>query len=339
MKITVFAYSRRGCETARKVISALEGEEIGAYTMERFAEDGFSPIGKPSRAFYGPLFASSDAMVFVGSIGIAVREIAPHVKDKRTDPAVIGIDELGRFVVSLLSGHIGGANALAAKLAEALGATPVITTATDINRKFSVDAWAARQGFAISSMALAKQVSARILEQSVPLCSDFPIEGELPPGTVASREGELGVAVTVSREGPFEKTLRLIPPVLHLGLGCRRGTPKEAVAALVEEVLEQNDIDRRAIKCAASIDLKADERGLLDFCAENGWSVKFYSADELLAVPGEFTPSAFVKSVTGVDNVCERAALLGAERLLVRKTARGGVTVAVAMEALKIKFT
>ena len=338
MKAAVFAYSRRGCQTARRVVSALDGYETRAYTMERFGEPDFAPFGKPGREFYGSLFRDADAMVFVGSTGIAVREIAPHVHDKRTDPAVIAIDELGRFVIPLLSGHIGGANELARALAAALGAVPVVTTATDINEKFSVDAWAARNGFAISSMAAAKDVSAAILEKPVPLRSDFPIVTELPAGVVPGDTGELGISLTWGREKPFEKTLRLIPPVLHLGIGCRRGTEKEAIRALVEETLERAGIDRRAVKCAASIDLKADERGLLDYCAENGWPIAFYTAEELLAVKGEFTPSAFVKSVTGVDNVCERAALLEAERVIVPKTARNGVTVAVAAEHLDVRF-
>ena len=103
-------------------------------------------------------------------------------------------------------------------------------------------------------------------------------------------------------------------------------------------VLEQNNIDVRAIKCIASIDLKADEAGLLKYCENSGLSSIFYSAAELQNVPGEFTPSAFVQSVTGIDNVCERAALMGAEKLIVKKTALNGVTVAVAAEKLEVRF-
>ena len=142
MKVAVFAYSRQGCKTARRVMEYFHDAEVKAYTMARFEEEGFAPLERPSKPFYGPIFEWADAMVFVGSTGIAVREIAPFVKDKRTDPAVISMDELGTFVIPLLSGHIGGANELALKLAEVLEATPVITTATDINKKFSVDAWA-----------------------------------------------------------------------------------------------------------------------------------------------------------------------------------------------------
>lgn len=103
-------------------------------------------------------------------------------------------------------------------------------------------------------------------------------------------------------------------------------------------MLEQNELDHKAVKCIASIDLKADEAGLLKYCEDNGLTPIFYSSAELLEVPGDFTPSAFVQSVTGVDNVCERAALRGADQLIVKKTALNGVTVAVAAEKLEVRF-
>lgn len=336
MKTAVFAYSRQGCQTARRVMALLDGE-IRAYTMERFAEDGFLALDS-EKELYGENFLWADAMVFVGSCGIAVRKIAPYVKDKQTDPAVIVIDELGLHVISLLSGHIGGANAMAVKLAEALLAVPVITTATDINRRFSVDSWAAARGFRLSDMKMAKTISAEILEHEIPLHSDFPICGRLPNGVVLQEDGILGISVSCRTQEPYSRTLRLIPKILHLGIGCRRGTDAQTIACAVLGVLEENGLDLNAVKCAASIDLKADEAGLCAFCKSQELPVSFYSADTLKTVVGDFTPSEFVKSITGVDNICERAALLGAEKLIVRKQARSGVTVAVAMESLEVCF-
>lgn len=338
MKIAVFAYSRQGCKTARRVIEYFAGHEIQAYTMARFEEPGFGSITRPSKPFYGPIFSSVDAMVFVGSVGIAVREIAPHVRDKTTDPAVVSIDELGRFCVPLLSGHIGGANDLAMELANALEAIPVITTATDINKRFSVDAWAARNGYEIASLSRAKAVSAAILEQDVPLKSDYPIVTNLPGGVVLADSGDVGIRISVFKDEPYKRTLLLIPKILHLGIGCRKGTPVETIREAVDEVLLEHNIDQRAIKCAASIDLKAEEAGLLQYCGEQKLPVTFYTAEELKAVPGEFTTSAFVQSITGVDNVCERAALIGAEKLIVKKAARNGVTVALAEEYWEVHF-
>lgn len=340
MKLAVFAFSRRGRDTARRCLAALAGpgDEYRAYASESWAGEGFSPIRPPLADFTAPVFAWADAMVFVGACGIAVRAIAPHVRDKRTDPAVLAVDELGQFVIPLLSGHIGGANRLAVRLAEAVGATAVVTTATDVNRRFSVDEWSARQGLYIDDMAAAKAVSAAILEGPVPVWSDFPIAGDLPAGLEPGESGPLGICISWRRKFPFDRTLLLVPPVLRLGIGCRRGTSSGAIAALVDQLLAEHNVHPAAVGTVATIDLKKDETGLLDFCRDLGWPLSCYSAEELAAVEGDFTPSDFVRSVTGVDNVCERAALLGAERLLVKKTARGGVTAALALNAWEVRF-
>lgn len=332
---SIFAFSRQGCHTARRIREACPDVIWNSFTMKRFGEADFSAI---TPKCYGDCFASSEILVFVGSCGIAVRKIAPYVHDKRTDPAVVCVDELGTFAIPLLSGHIGGANALARKIAEALHATAVITTATDINRRFSVDTWATEHGCAIGSMKLAKAVSAAILERDIPLKSDFPIAGTLPNGVISGETGNIGIYLTVTDKEPFENTLRLTPKVLHLGIGCRRGIEKEAVERAVAQVFQENGLDFRAVKCAASIDLKQDEEGLLSFCKEQNIPIRFYTAEELTALPGDFTPSPFVQKVTGVDNVCERAALLGADHLIVKKTACHGVTVAVAMENWEVHF-
>ena len=248
------------------------------------------------------------------------------------------IDEKMQFVIPLLSGHIGGANDLARRLAAALGASAVITTATDVNGKFAVDAWAAKNGCAISSMPLAKKVAAEILEHDVPLVSDFPIKGALPGGIVEKTQGALGIVIGYCMKEPFAETLRLTPRVLRVGIGCRRGTAQETIEAAVAAVLSAHQLDPSAVKGVYSIDLKQQEAGLLAACAKHNWPTVFYTAEELRSVPGEFTDSPFVQEMTGVGNVCERAAMRGAEKLLVKKTAVDGVTVAVAAEHWEVSF-
>ena len=338
MKVAVFAYSRQGCKTARSVMNCFAGDEVRSYTMERFGEPGFGTIGWPSKPFYGPIFAWADAMVFVGSVGIAVREIAPFVRSKLTDPAVISMDELGTFVIPLLSGHIGGANDLAHRLAEAVNGTAVITTATDINGKFSVDAWAARNRLYITNLNTAKAVSAEILECPVPIKSDFPIVTVLPNGTITADSGRIGICISYKNEKPFDETLLLVPPVLHMGIGCRRGTPVESLRQAVDAVLKEHKIHPKAIKQVTSIDIKASEEGLLEFCKERKLPVVFYSAQQLWAVPGDFTKSACVLRHTGVDNVCERSSMIGAEKLVVKKTVHNGVTVAISVQGWEVAF-
>ena len=350
IKIMIFAYSRQGIRTALKAAEHFSGEEIRLFAAGRLLEsdasddDSFQVQAIPpeSRTFYGELFSGADLLIFVGALGIAVRNIAPFVKDKCMDPAVLCIDEQGTFVISVLSGHIGGANRFAAKLADALGAVAVITTATDLRHRFSVDSWATANGLIIDDMKAAKAVSAAVLEGEVPMESDLPVLSDYPSGVKKAEETDRetgpGILVSWNIRQPFSPTLRLIPCCLHLGIGCRKGIGKEAVANAVEKVCLAYRIDPRAVKGVYSIDLKKDEPGLTAYCREQGWPFQVYTAQELNQVEGTFQASAFVKSVTGADNVCERAALKDADTLIISKTAVNGVTVAAAVKLLGIRF-
>ena len=339
MRIAVYAFSRRGRETALRARQALDDgkSEIVLRAPEKLAGDGFEGYAGSLSACAGGDF-DRDAMIFVGACGIAVRAVAPHVKSKVCDPAVLCVDERGQFVIALLSGHIGGANRLAARLAEALGATPVITTATDVNGRFSVDDWAARHNLHIDSMALAKRVSAEILDRDIPIFCERPVQGHLPEGLYTGDSGPLGICVAVRRMRPFDQTLMLTPRVLQVGVGCRRGATADQIAAAVDRAFELAGLRSQGVCGVASIDVKADERGLLDFCASRGWPVSFYSAQALNEVPGNFHASEFVRRTVSVDNVCERAALAGGGALVAPKMALDGVTVAVAEQDWRIEF-
>lgn len=328
MKLAVFAFTRLGCETARAGVKALNPGECRMFAPEKFGQEDFEPYCPPLADFLGPLFSWAQVLLFVGSTGMAVRAIAPWVKDKKTDPAVLVMDEGGHFVISLLSGHIGGANGLARRLSQALGAVPVITTATDARGRFSVDDWAARNHLHIGDMNAAKAVSAAILEGDVPLLCDYPIVSALPGGVVPGNRGKVGIYIGWRAIAPFDTTLRLVPRVLNLGIGCRRGTPEEKISAAVEAVLDH--IPLEAVAKVVSIDLKQDEPGLLAFCAHRKLPAVFYSAEVLNRVPGPFPSSSRVKAVTGVDNVCQRAAMVDGSKCIIEKTALDGVTVAVA---------
>lgn len=332
MNAVIFAFTEHGKASAR-AIQALLRESGGAAEIRvpgRLADAGCAAYPGGLAAYTGTVF-DRDALIFVGACGIAVRAVAPHVADKRRDPAVLCVDEAARFVVPILSGHIGGANRLAVHLAAALGATPVVTTATDVNGRFAVDAWAAEHGFAIGDMALAKRVSAEILTRDIPFCIDRPApEMALPPGLYWADTGDLGVCVSVRAVHPFAQTLLLAPKALRLGLGCRRGTPAAAVEAAIRKVFEAHRLNIDAVAEAATIDVKADEPGLADCCRARGWPLRFLTAEALAAVRGAFSGSDFVRQTVGVDNVCERAAAASGGRIVVPKTAVGGVTVAVA---------
>jgi len=339
----VIAFSKRGCVLAQEVRRALPGHECALYSKTSAGSPGTERVEGALSEWTRESFASSDAMVFIGAAGIAVREAAPFLRNKAVDPAVICMDEGGRFVVPLLSGHIGGANALAVEIAAGVGATPVVTTATDVLGRFSVDAFAARNGLHIGSMAAAKEVSARIVDGGrVGLASDVPLAG-VPPELDICAGGDIGIYISHGRsQGPFERTLKLTPRRHVLGIGCRRGTPCGRIEALVACVLEREDISPLSVRAVASIDLKRGEEGLLEFARAAGAATAFFSAEELASLPDiGFTPSERVKAVTGVDNVCERAAVAASAggELVVRKTAADGVTVAVAREPVRLDLT
>ena len=327
-RAAILYFTDRGQATAGRIQAALQGD--WELTLHR-PRGGERPIVEE-------LFSSVDALIFVGACGIAVRSIAPFVRSKTTDPAVIVVDELGRQAISLLSGHIGGANALTRRIAADIGAIPVITTATDLSRRFAADEWAARNGLIIGSMKAAKDFAVEILKRDLPLYSDFPIEGALSGGLYLYAEAsasDCGLAISCRNIAPFERTLALIPRILHLGVGCKRGTPAEKIRRAVQAVLENANLSPRAIASVASIDVKRDEAGLIEYCASANLPLSLYSAEELRSLPGSFTPSNFVQNTVGVDNVCERAAMRaageGATRI-VNKTCLDGVTVAIAQE-------
>ena len=324
LRAAVFCFSDRGAALAERIAGLFPG----ARTVR--------PRGDLA-ARTAECFRKCDALIFVGAAGIAVRAIAPHVAAKTADPAVIVADDCGRHVVSLLSGHIGGANRLTRQIAARIGAEPVVTTATDVNQRFSIDEWAARRGLSIESMDAAKRFSAEILRRDLPLTGDFPVDGPLPAGVFPGTEGDVGAAISCYRKHPFAVTALLSPRIVHLGIGCKRGAGAEAIAAAVDGL----NLAPGAIVRAASIDVKAHEPGLLAFCRARGIEIRFYSAAELSAAEGEFTPSEFVKKTVGVDNVCERAAAVSAgpgAKIFIRKTRGDGVTVAAAMQDWRISF-
>ena len=293
-------------------------------------------------------FGKREALVFVGAAGIAVRSIAPHIQSKTLDPAVLCMDETGRWVIPILSGHLGGANALARRLAALTGGEAVITTATDINGLFAVDLWAKAQNMAVLQPERIKNVSAKILRgETITIDCPYPIAGTAPEYVRLGRDAD--VIVSYRRREPLKhchcepvtdvtgvairppEALQLVPRVLTLGIGCKRGTDAGTLKAAFQRFCIERGICPEAISGAASIDLKQDEAGLLTFCVSHGRPLRFYSAEELRGAPGDFTASAFVEATTGVDNICERAAVLAsAGKLIEKKYARGGVTFATA---------
>lgn len=340
MRIEWIAFTEKGYRLAGSIAEGLcaEGERCAVSGCGAWMDEKH---GVKLKDWTESAMRAADALVFVGACGIAVRAVAPFLRGKDLDPAVVVVDEAGRNAVALLSGHIGGANALARRIAAICGAYPVITTATDVAGRFSVDAWASAQGFALEPLPAAKAISAALLAgEEVGVCSDFPIAGKLPDGVRAAKSGRCGFYLTYYRNRtPFDATLWVTPRTVVLGIGCRRGKSADEIAAAVQSALAFWGIPEIAVCRAASIDCKQREEGLLRFCAAHAWETAFFSAEELRRTAGDFTPSAFVEETVGVDNVCERAAVAGSSGVLIaRKYARDGVTVAAAARPTVIRF-
>lgn len=361
------------------------GDELNALLRDRFRQarpqcvvTAYSKCSKQTdsslltvtedlKDWTGARFADSDAILFIGATGIAVRAISPFVASKAKDPAILVVGDRGQYMISLLSGHLGGANELAIELAGYIDALPVITTATDNHRKFAVDIFAKDNGLLIEDMTLAKYVSVEVLhEHRVELFTDMEIAGDIPAEIrlrpleeeVVAEEikdetarSEMVKAETVKAEtaqaeerlymvvsdrwlpNRSAKTLQLIPRDLVIGIGCRRGTLKEDIELAVFDSLQVLGLRPEAVGQIVSIDLKADERGLLHLTAEHQWPFQTYSAEQLLAAKGEFHSSEFVRQTTGVDNVCERSVAValadGGGEILREKAVYQGVTICV----------
>lgn len=320
MKLAFLSFTGRGEALARQLSEILGG------TVWRCN----APMGL--KEWTQVQFRDSEALVYIGAVGIAVRAIAPHLQSKVTDPAVVAVDECAQFAIPLVSGHLGGANDLARRISRACGATAVITTATDVNDIFSVDAWARYQNCRVWNPKRIKTVSAKLLAgERIGLATDWPVRGEPPKGVCLTGLQEADVQVIVYRNTPQE-ALVLVPHIAVLGVGCRKETSAASLEDVLNTALELWGIYPQAICAVSSIDLKKDEPGLLAFCQSRGWPLHTFSAEALRGLPGEFTVSPFVERVTGVDNVCERSAVLASGGVLLKKKyAANGVTMALAL--------
>lgn len=333
MRVACIAFTQRGLALAcilRDALSA-QGDEVAVSCPARLCADTGAQAFESLQVWAEQAWSCANALLFVSACGIATRAIAPLVRDKFEDPAVVCVDEAASFVIPLLSGHVGGANELARRVAAACGAQAVVTTATDVNDVFAVDEWAKEQGLVMLDREEAKRVSMELLEgRPVGFASDVPFAGDLPGGVVM---GGCVAGFSVSYDAhkrPFAHTLRLVPHNVVVGVGCKRGTSAEGILRLVDTCLEEAGIASEAVCAFASIDVKADEPGLVEAAQERGWDMRFYSAEQLAAVPGTFSSSAFVYQTVGVDNVCERAACAEGARLLLGRRSGQGVTVALA---------
>ena len=275
------------------------------------------------------------SFIFIMASGIVVRTIAPLIKDKKTDPAVVVLDEKGRFAVSLLSGHLGGANKIAKEIADFLSGQAVITTASDTNNLPAIDLWAKENDLAIENWDTVPEISTRFLN-SGELRVYSEVEIKMPEGFLrVDKPSSADVLITNKQfkiqNSKFKNKIYLRPKNLIIGIGCNRGTSADEIEDAAKRVLAEKNFSFLSIHSVATIDIKADEKGLNEFVREYGFPIKTFTANELNSLKG-IQKSALVFKATGAYAVAEPTALLasGAGKLLVKKQKIGNVTVAIA---------
>ena len=275
------------------------------------------------------IFNEYDLHIFVAATGAVVRLINGKFKSKDTDPAVLTIDEQSNFVISLLSGHLGGANEECRKIAQELEAIPVVTTATDVSGKIAVDILSQKIKARLEDLEGAKRVTSLIVNgEKVGL--------HLPKHIADVNENTAG-AIIVSNRKKIEIS-KIIPQNIFIGIGCKRNTPKEHIVTKLKEVMENQNLEMASIKTAASAWVKADETGLLKAMEELNIPIKFFDKEEILKVEDLIEDrSDYVKQTIGVYGVSEPCAFLassGKGKFLVKKIKLGGLTLSIFEEEM-----
>jgi precorrin-4 C11-methyltransferase len=337
----VLAITAKGAELARRLAPQIDAQ---AWLPAKFAQTGESVYHGSVLDAARQAWAQSRALLFVAPVAIAVRAIAPLAQDKKLDPAVLALDESGQFVISVLSGHLGGANALARRVAQITGGQAVITTASDVSGKVALDLLAQEAGwFCEPGSALTRVMAAIVNDEQVqvyvaPGCDDSPLRQTQASWEWVARRADLqqGPAIVLSDRNEtldLAQTVLFRPRTLSVGIGCQRGVSRAQIEAAVRTTLDDAGLAFGALAAVATVRLKAEEPGLLAFVEQAGLPLRIYDKDEIktLAARASLSPSAAQEKL-GLPGVAEPCALLaaGVDELLVRKRAFAGVTVAVA---------
>ncbi|HHW43332.1 MAG TPA: cobalt-precorrin 5A hydrolase [Desulfotomaculum sp.] len=351
MTITVIAITRNGVSLGERVAHALRARKhrVRLLIPARFRGKEGEPLDGPLARVLEREFRSSRGLVLIMALGIVVRLLAPLLRNKRVDPAVVVMDEGGKFAISTLSGHLGGANELARQLAADLGVIPVITTATDVQDLPAVDTMALEFSLVLEPFAAVRQVNAALVNgERVVLCSEVPLPVQHSPGLEVIPWDQLddcrpaGWLVLITNRLmslPHDQILFLRPKNLVAGIGCRRGVAPELIRGAITGALQMARRSPLSLRALATVDLRAQEPGLLTVAGEMDLPLLSFTREQIDLVfrenPGIFQHSHFVREKIGVGGVCEPVTMLAAPgaRLILPKTRWPGVTVALAEES------
>ncbi|WP_277302285.1 cobalt-precorrin 5A hydrolase [Veillonella caviae] len=351
VQTAILSVSKRGAELGQR-IKALVAPHAVCYEKTGRESGGEAIYFDSLKPHMGDIFKTYDQVLCIMALGIVVRMIAPYIEHKSKDPAIVVMDEAGHHTISLLSGHLGGANEWATTIALAIDSDPVITTATDVNGLPAPDVWARNEQLTVddfntlitvnSAVVAGEQVNYYI-DESIPNSAilmqsagehvgkhgkvyGFIVDCSADEAKVNLVDDKISVQMLQnSRSHCVVVTDKIIPTASHqlilrpktftMGIGCRRDTPKELILEAITQSLEQHQLSPKSLLTAASVIVKQDEVGLLAAMRELGWPIKFYEQEEMEPIieQQKLHESTFVKGTIGVGNVCETTALLAAK--------------------------
>jgi cobalt-precorrin 5A hydrolase len=325
MKKRAICFTRQGRDLIERLIETCRTKRIlppEGYMLSGTADPGsLKKVRTSLREWMEEAFRDKNAILFVGAAGIAVRAISGLPEDKLKDAPLLVLDDGGRYVIPILSGHAGGGNKLAVTVAELLHAEAVITTSSDVNGAFPADVFAVENRLTIRNRAGIKKVSAKA------------IEGRSITLSIKNYPPKEPVDLIVADETDAEYSLLLSPREYTVGLGMKKNTKAEDLEKFFLEMLADHGLQPDDVYALCTIDLKMDEPALRGICDRYAIPLLAFDAELLRKAEGIFHASGFVLRTVGVDNVCERAAVLGAgpgAKLIVPKSAGNGMTAAVA---------
>lgn len=341
--MALYAITRHGLDIAARLVDAMP--EAHLYVSRKLldrAPSGVRPLPLPMGPLLDESFLAYDAHVFIVSVGAVVRMIAPRLENKKVDPAVVCVDDAARYAICVLSGHVGRGNEVTDRVAGALGAQSVVTTASDARGTLTVDILGRELGWQLDDLDrnVTRGCAAVVNEEPVLIVQEagephfWPLDRPLPPGVQYTTTlegvdaGRYGMLLIVSDRDVrsthpehWERSVVYRPKSLVLGVGCDRATPPDLVERGVRKLLAEAGLSIASVKSMATIDKKKDEPALLELAERHGWPFEHDPAEVLDAVPGIENPSEVVRKYVGTRGVAEPAALLhaGANRLVLPK--------------------
>lgn len=339
MRYALVTLTKGGILQAKALKEKIDGVEnnnkIDSYTLDKYSDNETLPIKGKLGDFVGTIFNVYDSIIFIMATGIVVRVISKYIVHKSIDPAILVMDENGKCIISLLSGHLGGANDIANFIAEITGAIPVITTASDVKGKIAVDTLAMKLNLEIEDFEKAKNITSLIVnDEIVNIVSDFKFNYDIPQNILLGNIDNTKGTIYITNKKDFPRvspSVALIPKNIVIGIGCRKGVSKERIIEAIKKTMLKLNINKRSIKHLATIDIKSKEQGILEACNFFNVPLEIIEKEEIEKVEDKFNTSDFVKKSIGVGAVCEPCAYLSSNdgKFIMNKHKFNGITLAI----------